>query len=172
MEHVKPTWGRIMWYGAELGVAFAFGYALVFIVYAMARATIDLLATPQIDAGWLNIAIATWLSLAVPALLLAALFAPFVALIGALTALGVHAILSARNASPRQAVTIGVGTCAVIAFALVALLTLGTGFTWSPAIIETWMFWLVLPLLSYIVAGGVGAWMLYQLNLVGEKVKK
>ncbi|CAG0943011.1 hypothetical protein ANRL1_01172 [Anaerolineae bacterium] len=164
MVHVKLAWGRIAWYGAELGIAFAFVYALAFIVYAIVRATIDLIATPQIDAGWLNIALATWFSLAVPALLLAALFTPVVAIIGALTALGVNAIASARNASPRQAALIGAETSGVFALALIALLTFGAGFTWSLAIIETWMFWLVLPLLLYVVAGGVGGWMLSRMK--------
>ncbi len=160
-------WGRVAWYGAELGVAADFAYALAFILYALVRSTFDLLATPQIDAGWLNIALATWFALAVPALLLAALFAPFVALIGALTALAVNAISAARNASSRQAAQIGAAVCALVALTLVALLTWGGGFAWSPALIETWMFWLVLPLLLYIAAGGIGGWMLSQMKQGG-----
>lgn len=161
MVHAKMSWGRVAWHGAELGVACAFVYTLAFIAYAMVRATYDLLATPQIDAGWLNIALATWFALAVPALLLAALFAPVVALVGAVTALIVNALASARHAAQTGALV-----CAVIALALVAWLTL-TGFTWSLAIIETWLFWLVLPLGFYIAAGGIGGWLLGRMKQGG-----
>jgi len=163
MNHVKLGWARVAGYGAELGIACAFSYALAFIVYALVRSTGDLSAAPQIDAGWLNIALATWFALATPALLLAALFAPFVAILGALTALAINAITSARNASPRAGALIGAGTCAGIASALVVLLTL-TGFTWSRAISETWLFWIVLPLLVYVGAGGIGGWLLRRLK--------
>jgi hypothetical protein len=164
----EPQLSAIMvaWYGAELGAAADFAYALAFILYALARSTYDLLATPAIDAGWLNIAIATWLALAVPAFLLAALFAPIVMVFGALTALLVKVVLAARNPSraSRRAVALGVTVCAFVVIVILALLVFGMGLTWRPAIAETLAFWIVLPLVLYVVAGGIGGWELNQME--------
>src|SRR6476659_1038113 len=87
-------WGRTAWYGAEACVTLAFVYTLVFIGYAIVRATLAILATPDIDAGLASTLIATWAGLALPALVCAALASIPVALIGALTALAVRALLA------------------------------------------------------------------------------
>src|SRR3990172_6702454 len=134
-NNVRPLgWGRVAGYGAELGIACAFLYALAFIGYAIARATIDLLVTPQIETGWLGTAIVTWFSLAVPALLLAAIFAPLAALIGALTALVVNAVSMALNPGQarRQAFIIGIAVCAVVVVVICWLLFFGMGLAWKP----------------------------------------
>lgn len=167
-NNVRPLgWGRVAGYGAELGIACAFLYALAFIGYAIVRATLDLLVTPQIETGWLGTAIATWVSLAVPALLLAALFAPLAALIGSLTALVVNAVSMALNPgrAQRQAIAIGTVVCTAVVVVICGLLFFGMGLTWKAAIAETLIFWLVLPLSLYIIAGGVGSWSSSQLKL-------
>jgi hypothetical protein len=153
-------WGRTAWYGAEACVALAFLYTLVFIGYAIVRATLAILTTPDIDAGLAGTLIATWAGLALPALVIAALAAIPAALIGALSALAVRALLALGSATPtpRRAVASGLAVCLVVSLALLALVMQGMGVTWTPATAATLTFWLVAPLVLYSIAGTVASW--------------
>ncbi len=152
--------GRTAWYGAEACVALAFLYTLAFIGYAIVRSTLAILATPDIDAGLASTLIATWARLALPALVCAALAAIPAALIGALTALAIRALLALGTiaATPRRAVASGLAVCLVVSLALLALLTHGMGVTWTPATAATLTFWLLAPLVLYVIAGTVASW--------------
>jgi hypothetical protein len=156
----RLDWGRTAWYGAEACVALAFVYTLVFIGYAIVRATFAILATPEIDAGLAATLIATWAGLALPALVVAALAAIPAALIGALTALAIRALLALGDVTPtpRRAGASGLAVCLVVSLALLALLTQAMGVTWTPATAATLTFWLVAPLVLYVIAGTVASW--------------
>jgi hypothetical protein len=153
-------WGRTAWYGAEACVTLAFVYTLVFIGYAIVRATLAILATPDVDAGLAATLIATWAGLALPALVIAVLAAIPAALIGALTALAVRALLALGSAipTPRRAVASGLAVCLGVSLALLALVMQGMGVTWTPATASALTFWLVAPLVLYVIAGGVASW--------------
>jgi hypothetical protein len=153
-------WGRTAWYGAEAGLALAFLYALAFIGYAIVRSTLNLLAAPNRDGGLAGTLVATWIALALPAFVVAALAGILAAIIGALTALALRALLSRMNAAhtPRRAIAIGVGVCLTVSLTLLVVLTQGLGLTWTPVVAMTLTFWLVLPLATYVVAGGVASW--------------
>ena len=155
----RPSWRKVAARGAEIGIALDFAYAATFIVYAILRSTAKLLETPGIDAGWPGTALATWTALALPAFVFAVLFVPIVALLGALTALAVYALSPTLNPehAPGRAVFIGIGVCSLVVFATALLLDLQAGLRWTPALAETLTFWLALPLLIYIVAGGVAS---------------
>ena len=159
-QTARLGWGRTAWYGAEACVTLAFLYTLVFIGYAIVRATLAILATPDIDAGLAATLIASWAGLALPALVCAALAAIPAALIGALTALAIRALLALGDAtpSPRRAVASGLAVCLVVSLALLALLTRAMGVTWTPATAAALTFWLVTPLMLYVIAGGVASW--------------
>jgi hypothetical protein len=153
-------WGRTAWYGAETCVALAFWYTLVFIGYAIARATLTIVATLDVANGLAGTLIATWAGLALPALVIAALAAIPVALIGALTALSVRALLLLGNATPTpsRAVASGLAVCLVVSLTLLALLSQAIGMTWTPATAATLTFWLFAPLVVYVIAGGLASW--------------
>lgn len=152
-------WGRTARYGAEAGIGLAYGYALAFLGYAVVRSTLNLMATPDPDGGLVSTLIATWISLAIPALVLGSIVGLLAAALGALTALVLRALLL-RNTTitPLRAVAIGVGVCLTVSLALLALLNRGLGVHWTPATAPTLTFWLVVPLVLYIVAGGVASW--------------
>ena len=156
----RHGWGRTAWYGAEIGVALSFLYALVFIAYAVVRSTSVLLGTPNPDGGLAGTLIATWAALALPALMIAALAGILAAVIGALTALAARALVSFGTArpTPRRAAGSGLAVCLVTCLALLLLLMQGFGVAWTPATAETLMFWLIVPLMIYIVAGGLIGW--------------
>jgi hypothetical protein len=153
-------WGRTAGYGAEAGIALAFVYALAFIGYAVVRSTLTLLATPAPDSTLAGTLIATWISLAVPAFMLAAILGILAAVIGALTALVLRALLSRVNPThaPQQAIAVGVAVCLTVSLALLVLLYRGLGVRWTPATAATLTFWLLLPLVAYVVAGGMASW--------------
>jgi hypothetical protein len=153
-------WGRTAAYGAEVGIALAFVYALAFISYAVARSTLMLLATPSPDGTLASTLFVTWTSLAVPAFVLAALYGILAAVIGALTALILRALLSRVNPThaPKRAVAIGVAVCLTVSFVLLVLLYQGLGVRWTPATAATLTFWLLLPLMTYVMAGGMVSW--------------
>jgi hypothetical protein len=153
-------WGRTAGYGAEAGIALAFGYALAFIGYAVVRSTLTLMATPHPDgtlAGTLSV---TWIALAVPAFMLAAIFGILAAVLGALTALVLRVLVSRVNPThaPQRAIGIGVAVCLTVSLALLVLLYEGLGVRWTPATAATLTFWLLVPLLIYVVAGGIVSW--------------
>ncbi len=167
-------WGRTAWYGAEACVTLAFVYTLVVIGYAIVRATLAILATPQIDAGLAATLIATWAGLALPALVIAALAAIPAALIGALTALAVRALLALGSATPtpRRAMSSGLAVCLVVSLALLALMTQGLGMDWTPATAATLTFWLVAPLVLYVIAGTAASWQVGRTLAVSAHLEK
>jgi hypothetical protein len=164
MAHTTLTrpngWGRTAWYGAEIGIACSYLYALAFTIYAVVRTTSMLVGVPNQDGGLAGTLIATWAALALPALIIAALAGILAAAIGALTALAIRALISFGNVmpTPRRAAGSSVAVCLVVCLALLTLLMQGFGVAWTPATAETLMFWLVAPLIIYTVAGGVIGW--------------
>jgi uncharacterized protein (DUF2062 family) len=48
--------------------------------------------------------------------------------------------------------------CLVVSLALLALLTQGMGVTWTPATAATLTFWLVTPLVLYVIVGTLASW--------------
>jgi hypothetical protein len=153
-------WGRTAGYGAEAGIALAFGYALAFIGYAVGRSTLTILTPPTPDGTLAGTLLATWASLAVPAFVLAAIFGILAAVSGALTALVLRALVSRVNPThaPRRAIGMGLAVCLSVSLALLVLLYQGLGVRWMPATAATLTFWLLVPLLIYVVAGGVASW--------------
>jgi hypothetical protein len=153
----RVSWARAIWYGAELGVALTCVYTVAFIGYAVVRSTVMILATPGPDAGLAGTLASTWLSLALAATEVALLCALPAALLGAATALVIRALLTLADAvsSPARAGALGAAVCLGFSLALVALVSGGLGVAWTPTSAEALTFWLVLPLLIYVVAGGV-----------------
>jgi hypothetical protein len=135
-------------------------YALAFMVYAVVRSSFTIVVTVNEDAGRLGTLLATWLSLIIPALTIALLIVPLAVLFGVVTALLIWGISAAwnREHAPTKAVAIGSGTCVVIAVVLIVVLSQGLGLRWTSTVAETLTFWLALPLVIYILAGGTAGW--------------
>jgi hypothetical protein len=159
------SWARTAWYGAELGVALACLYTLAFIAYAVVRTAFKILTTPEVAGGLAGTVLATWVSLALASIVIAALLVVPVALLGAATALGIRALLAPAGAlgRPARAAALGALVCLGISLALVALLAGGLGVAWTPASAATLTFWVVLPLLIYVLAGALASRRLAQL---------
>jgi hypothetical protein len=156
----RVGWGRTARYGAEAGIALALVYALAFIGYAVVRSTLTLLAPPAPDGTLAGTLIATWTSLAVPAFVLAAMCSILAAVIGALTALVLRALVSRVNPThaSQRAIGLGVAVCLTVSLALLVLLYEGLGVRWTPATAATLTFWLLVPLVIYVVAGAMASW--------------
>lgn len=151
-------WREVVRTGALAGAALTYVYALAFLLYATLRATFALVTMPWPDAGLLGTIIATSLSLAVPALVLATLLALPAAVLGAITAMLVYTVVPRLNAarSPVQAALMG----GAIALAVVAVIQLGLGYglevTVASLTLSTYLFWLGLPAVVYVVAAATG----------------
>lgn len=153
----RVGWARTAWYGAELGIALAFVYALAFVAYAVARASVSILASGDLAGGLAETLLATWLSLAVASAAVAAICALPAALLGAATALTIRALLPPiATRGPNGAVALGVLVCLGFSLAL-ALLIGGLGVRWTPANAGALTFWLALPLAIYCAAGGLAS---------------
>lgn len=149
-------WGRTARGGAVVGAVAVGTYALLFLGYAVARATSTLLLTPDIDGGLARTIAATGLSLAVPVAVLAALCALPAALVGAATALIIRVLL-VRMPAIQAPAALGGGVCAAAGLALLALLSGWLGIAWTRGTAEALTFWVALPLVIYALAGALGA---------------
>lgn len=156
--------------GALLGVGLAFGYALVFIIYATIRAALLPARVPP-DAGVLGTVVAYGESLALATLAITVLMAIPAAIIGAISAFIITWLLSILNPqhAPRRAVVIGMVAC----FALIVIVQLffqrALGFTLADVIAnpETYLLWLGFPSLLFIAAGGVASWQWNRVRIPG-----
>jgi hypothetical protein len=154
MKHTKsvahPTVGYVVTRGAGVAFLAVFVYTLAFTMFA----------TVNEGAGLFGTLIAIWIALSIPALTIALLLLPLAVLLGVVTVLLIWGISAAcnREYAPNKAVSIGSGTCILIAMLLIVSLNQGLGLSWAPTVAEALTFWLVLPLLVYIVAGGLASW--------------
>ena len=141
--------------GAAVGAGLTLAYALLFILYAVLRSAITILAV-QPSAALLA---ANSISLIIPSLSIAVLVSFFAAGLGALTAVLVRWLLPRFNprCQPLRAAAIGLGTALGLGLLLQLALQLGTGLSIFSLQPETALFWFGLPGLVYAAAGAVGA---------------
>jgi hypothetical protein len=156
-----PSWVFGPLGGAAAAIGLALVYALVFIVYATIRSALLILLIPS-DAGVVGTVVAYAASLAVSALVIAALMMVPAALVGALTAALLKRVVSAFNPQhdEQRAILIGAGTCLILVTILHILFQRMLGFTLADVVAnpETYLFWLAIPSLIYIVVGGAASW--------------
>jgi hypothetical protein len=152
------AWREVVQTGALAGVALTYTYALAFLLYATLRATFVLVSMPWPDAGLVGTVIATGASLVAPGLVLATLLTVPAALLGALAAALVYAVLLWLSASHlvTEAPLIG-GAVALTVVAMIRLgLVYGLGITVASLTLPTYLFWLGLPAVVYVVAAAIG----------------
>jgi ABC-type Fe3+-siderophore transport system permease subunit len=156
---VRPNMWNVALRGAGVALALTFAYALAFLLYAMLRSFAVVVGTVNEGAGFLATLFATWFSLAIPTLTIAALFAILAVPLGAVTAVLI-VWASARwnkERNPNNAIALGAALTFLIAFLLTLLLQLG-GMTFDLHYWDAWALWFVLPLLVYVAAGGAASW--------------
>jgi len=155
----RPGLGRLAGRGAGAASLAVLAYTLAFLLYAFARSGLTLLATVNEAAGLPATLLATWISLSIAALAIALLVWPLAALVGAGTALLIGALCAAwnREHAPGRALAIGAGACAAPAALIALALAASAGPAWTSSLAETLGFWLGLPLLVYIAAGGLAS---------------
>jgi hypothetical protein len=151
------TWSAAARLGAKLGAELTVVYALGFAVYASVRAVADIAPVKPDDA--LQTALAVIVSLLVPIASIGLLMLLIAAMLGAVTALIVYGLLPVfdPNQQPLRAAAVGGGVTAIIAAALYAGAQSLPGGHFAAVHVETFLFWLALPLLLYVGAGIVGA---------------
>jgi hypothetical protein len=155
MNTQRFTWGDAARQGALTGAVLAYIYSLVFLLYAVVRESISVLNVGAADGGVLLLSNAV--SLAMVVLIFGTVMAIVSAVIGAVTE--VVLLYAIRRLigdyQPMAAVLTGVGVALVLAF----VIHLITGIAPSPrlnlAYPETYLFWLGVPTVVYVVAGAL-----------------
>ncbi len=145
--------------GAVLALAVTLGYALIFWMYAVVRASLTLWDTVNESAGMVGTWLATASALAIATLTIAAIFSLLVIPLGAAAAVAIVWVSEHwnRTARPSVAVVIGAlvtGFVAVLFFALIQLAGLQIAWRYW----EAWSLWLVVPLVLFVLAGGAASW--------------
>jgi hypothetical protein len=158
-------WLRVARSGAAAGALLTFGYALLFIIYAVVRTSTMILGRvePGVAVGVL---LANAVTIALAALTWACLLALVTAPIGLLTALALRWLLIRLNPpTRRRAAALGGLLAALIVVTLYLVLQPRAGQYLSPAYPASLLFWFGLPGLVYISAA---AWGGIQLHAVGQ----
>ncbi len=144
------TAGRL---GASLGAKLALVYGLCFIVFAVVRYGADLQAAPPAASFWLGY----WggaVSLAVASLGITAILAPVAAVLGMVTALCAAVLyrLVQRSGAGVHPAVVGVGVAGLFVFLFHLVLGQTGLWTWSSLRDTTYLFWLGVPALVYVMA--------------------
>ncbi len=144
--------------GASLGARLALVYGLLFIAFAVIRYGVDLRAAPAGGGFWAGY-VGGAVSLAVASLGITALMALVAAVLGTATALCAAALywLAQRSGAGVHPAAIGVGVASL--FVLLLHLALGQMglWSWSSLLDTTYLFWLGVPTLVYILAALVAS---------------
>lgn len=144
--------------GAAIGVGLAFAYAALFIVYATIRSSL-LVIRVNPDAGVPGTVAGYLFTLAIPALVIAAMMAVPAALVGLFTAPILMRVASKFNPrrSAGRAIMIGSTTCLIVALLLLVIFQRMLGFSFADVLAnpETFLFWFVLPAVIFVAAGGL-----------------
>lgn len=144
--------------GAAAAIALAFAYTAVFVVYALIRSLL-LVISANPGAGIPGTIVAYAATLSVPALVICVMMSVPAALVGLLTAPLLKRLLSAWNPrhDPARATAIGAAASCGIVVLLHVIFQRALGFSLADVAAnpETYLFWLALPSLIYILAGGV-----------------
>jgi len=155
--------------GGLAGAGLVFGYAAIFLVYAVLRSSLTLFQS--LDGGNLALTLVAYsASLALPALVFACLIAPFAALVGGGTGLLMSWLSARLNPAgvPARAIWIGSGAALGLALAGLLALRLGLGLSAVRLTWPTYLFWLGVPGAIYIIAGGAGGWLLNKRRASGQ----
>ncbi len=156
-QAIRSSWRYAAFGGAVLCSILALAYTLAFIVYALARSALTVVSTINTDAGMWGTLIATWASLIAAALAIGVLCAIAVAFLGAITGIvvkGVSIVFNPRH-EPQRAAIVGASVCLAIVILLHLALRSAMNFLLPDLLSMHALFWLEIPSLIFIVAGGV-----------------
>ncbi len=155
----RLSWKNAAYSGAILCSRLALAYTLAFILYALARSALTVAATVNQDAGMWGTLIATWASLIVASLVIGALAALAVGILGAVTGIALRAVSVVSNPQhdPRRAVVIGATVCFAIVLLIHLALRAALNYSLADLLSMHALFWLELPALVFIVAGAIAS---------------
>jgi hypothetical protein len=152
---------RALSLGASLGARSALVYGLIFVAFGVVRYSVDLSAAPPGGSFWLAYGGGA-VSLAVASLGITAIMALLAATLGAVTALCAAAIYWLAKQLGAGAHPAAIGVAVTLLFVLLLHLALAQAglWTWSSLLDTTYLFWLGIPALVYIMAALVAgrAW--------------
>jgi ABC-type spermidine/putrescine transport system permease subunit II len=162
--HFVPTWRRTLQMGALIGAGLTFGYAALFIFYAVMRSSWAIVSAMPPDLNLLGALIANTLALVIASLTIATVFSLFSAVLGVITAATIKALDSRFNpqASVRRAMLIALVATTGIVLGIDFLCQSALGRSLNSLGLETYLFWFGLPGLLQIGAAIVGARALHQ----------
>lgn len=170
MIQPRPTlglaWRNTIQTGAIIGIGLTLIYTSLFILYAIGRSTLTILAALPLNMSLLGTLVANSTSIAVASYAIALLLAIPMAFLGMGTAFVAKWLDSTFNKehAPQRALISGFG--AALAFVLLFDLSLQwlMGQTLASLGLETYLFWFGLPGLLHIGGGVAAAWYLYHTN--------
>jgi hypothetical protein len=149
---------RTLGLGASLGARLALVYGLIFVAVAVVRYGFDLGAAPPGGSFWSSYTGGA-VSLAVASLGITTIMALLTAVLGTVTALCAFALywLVRRGGAGVEPAAIGMSVA--IFFVLLLHLALGQMglWTWSSLLDTTYLFWLGIPALVYVMAALVAS---------------
>jgi hypothetical protein len=160
----RLPWYKVALAGAAMGVGLTFVYALSFALYAVVRSSWTIWQWTPPDLGKGATLAANAASIVVASVATASLLAVVVALLSMITALLIALGLARWNPQQAQGRAIGIGVTtglAVVVLGHVAL-SWALGRSLFSLGAATYLFWIGLPSLLYIGAGGGLAWRLNQ----------
>jgi hypothetical protein len=139
--------------GASLGAKFAFVYGLVFVVYGVTRYGVDLTAAPPDGSLW-PIYAGGAVSLAVASLGITLIMAIAAAVLGAVTALCAAGLQRLLAKAEVDAYGCAISVAVAVAGLLFLHVVLWKAGLWSLSSLHstTYLFWLGIPSLLYILA--------------------
>jgi len=156
VDYASRNWRKAARHGAGIGMKMTLLYAVLFILYAIIRSTLELLSFPTPDAGAAGTILATMVSLIIAALGITLLVIPLSALAGMGTSLLLHLLLPRISRRLTMVGTFFISLAA--AFAVVDTVQLillpAVGFKPLDLPFETWIFWFGLPTVLYVIVTG------------------
>jgi hypothetical protein len=152
-----PTGRAVARAGAAVGVGLTFAYALTFALYAIVRSSWTIWRWTPPDLGKLEALAANAASIVVASVASAGLLAVVVALLSMGTALVMAWALATWNAhqSTGRAILMGAATALVVVVVGQFTLSWALGRSLFSFGAATYLFWIGLPSLLYVGAGGV-----------------
>lgn len=158
----RKIWRHAARGGALTGIAVVFGYAYAFAAGATLWTSLRLWAGVGSGPWLFDLLILNAAQWVIPIAILGGLAGMLALLVGSGTGilLGLLAVRLNLTHSPLKAAIIGLILCLAIAGTFHAVFGLGFAIARPSLFAQLWLFGLALPSALYVVAGGIGGWLL------------
>ena len=159
-QSARPAPMQALRLGAAASLAALLVYVLIFVAYAIARSSLQIIGALDLADGMLGALIANAFSIGIAAISVGLLLSLIVAPLGALTMLLTYAVAGALHArrNPTRAAIIGGATAFAVMLALTALIWNALGSLQTAFWPSGYLFWLGFPSLFFAAAIALASW--------------